>query len=545
MTFIFCEKNRGYKWSYCDDIYFKGYIKLDDENNIILREQAAIDFFKKSNNFQEFLKSLRSIDGVFSVICKRNETTWCAVDMARSLPIYFSEDGQFVSDSSELLRKKMKIKKEDIEEIRAYELINSAFIAHNNTIYTKIKQLDIGQAAEIRDNHVKVVTYFKHIEENTLNIDRDEAKELLKNVSNLVADNIIKVSNGRPIVMSLSGGYDSRYLACILKARNVRNVSCYTYGGQNSFEVEQSKKVADALGYRWAYVEHTDKKIKNILTEGNTPFFDYCNEHDYSIYLQNYVAVKELHEKKWFPTDAIFITGLCHDMPTGSYVKPEEDLKKYPKTIEGVAHYIYDKRFVRYRVPENLKSKLIDEIILQIELKDIGVNDYKSFVKVLDSITTGYDHSRRFLPMNKVHDYFGYEWLLPCWDKKLLTFWYSLPPYYRIKQNLYEEWLLNYLFDQYDVGNKKTILRHSRFLLLANLKRSLAGFLVQIFYQLGMPIRRKTDQNNFSPLEALLYKGIRQKRHINYKRASIILLLTLYVMEKKYGENCLDFLDKS
>lgn len=544
MRSVYCGKNNGYKWHFKNGIYFKGYIKLEDKNSTVLRAYDAIDFLKKIQNFEEFIEALKSIDGIFSIICDKNQFLWLAVDIARSLPLYFSDDGRFISDSSELIREKIKIAKENIEVARAYELINSGFVAHNNTIYSKIKQLDIGQAAEIKNKNINIVTYFKHFGKDTFDIDRVKAKEILKNVSESVVDSIIKASNGRPIVISLSGGYDSRYLACMLKEKNVQNVSCYTYGARTSFEVKESKKVADALGYRWVYVEHTDKKIKEILSEENTSFFDYCNDHDYSIYLQNFVAVKELHEKKWFPTDAVFITGLCHDMPTGAYIKSEEELKKYPKTIKGVAHYIYDKRFVRYGVPEKLKLNLIDEIILQIELKEIGVNDYKTFVKALDSIVTGYDHSRRFLPMNRVHDFFGYEWLLPCWDKKLLTFWYSLPPVYRIQQNLYEEWLLDSLFDKYKLGNRKTILKHSRFLFMANLKRYLAVLVVKKFYSLGIPIRRKTDQNNFAPLEALLYKKIRQKKRINYRRASIILLLTLYIMEKRYGKNCLAFLDK-
>lgn len=83
---------------------------------------------------------------------------------------------------------------------------------------------------------------------------------------------------------------------------------------------------------------------------------------------------------------------------------------------------------------------------------------YQNFVAAVDCLWTIRNHSRQFLYMNDVHEFFGYKWLLPCWDRRLLEFWYSLPLEYRLSQNLYEEWVTTKLPAQYGVGQKKIVV---------------------------------------------------------------------------------------
>lgn len=162
-------------------------------------------------------------------------------------------------------------------------------------------------------------------------------------------DRILKVAADRPIVLSLSGGYDSRFVACMLKERGAKNVYCYTYGDKSSFEVGQSKKVAEALGYQWKCVTYTDEDVAAQIDEAGQIYINTCYQHDFTTYLQNYIAVKRLHEENWFPTNAVFLTGLCHDMPTGEYQMEEKDVHD-PISAVGAAHFVMDRRFVRYRL---------------------------------------------------------------------------------------------------------------------------------------------------------------------------------------------------
>lgn len=538
---IVCVKDYGYKWiTSKQGSYFKGYIVSDTFMAKICRGMEALSLFDECIDFDEFVTFLKNVDGVFSIIVRRPDCIWAAVDISRSMPIYFSTDGSIISDSGEHIRQELGIDKEYTDPLRMFEMLQTASVVGNNTVYKEIRQLNMGQALEVTEHGVRLETYFKHWAE-TADISEQTAMDSLKDVSSDMIKQIINVVDGRPIVLSLSGGYDSRYVACLLKSHGVENVSCYTYGAADSFESRQSKIVADALGYRWACVEHTNELIKDILSDENKPYFDMCNEHDYTIYLQNFVAVKQLHNNGWFYPNSVFLTGLCHDMPTGCYVKPLDDYRKYELSSQGVARYIIEQYYVRYPLIPAIRAEYEKEVVNSIELLQIPLNDYRDFIKVVDCITTGYDHSRQFLSMNRVHEYFGYEWLLPCWDKNLLSYWYSLPPAMRIKQNHYEKWLMEVLFRQFSLDTRKVLLSHSPNKKIAKIKRGGGGILVRILYPLGIPLQRKTDQNNFAPLEVMLYKRIKQKYAIKYERAALTLLLTIYIMEQRYGA---DFYNK-
>lgn len=530
---VLCTKRRGYEWTNSEKGCFRGYVQVS--GGIVLRGREAVEYFAQATDFESFQRLLQTIDGCFSVIVTKGKKTWAAVDIARSMPLYYSSDCAVISDSSEAIRAEKAISKENTDKLRMLEMYATSYVVHENTLYKDIKQIELGCAAEFTDENCKIAPYFVHKAE-IQNISREEAKAKLARLTDEMLDRILKVVGGRRIVISLSGGYDSRYLACSLKQHGIDDVICYTYGKDASFEIRQSKKVAEALGYEWHCVEYTDDKIKNILSEGNKAYFDYCNGHDYTLYLQNYIAVRELKEQGVLPDSAVFLTGLCNDMPTGSYFPAESELTSEHFNNRCVAEWLYNMRFVRFKLSEKMREIYISETIKKLDFWGLAVKDYQSFVSAEDCMDTGYSHSRCFLNMNKSHEFFGYEWLLPCWDRNLLKFWYSLPAEYRYKQNLYEEYITEVLAAKYGVGTKKQLALHGKTTFIVNLKRFIGGWLVRIAYPLGIPIRRSADINNFAPLEVVYYKNIKQKNAIKSERAALTLLQTIYLMEQRYGK---------
>ena len=93
------------------------------------------------------------------------------------------------------------------------------------------------------------------------------------------------------------------------------------------------------------------------------------------------------------------------------------------------------------------------------------------------------------------------------------------------------------LANQYGVGTKKRIIVAASTPFRRNLKRKIGAILVKVAYPLGIPLRRNTDINNFSVLEVEIYKHIKQKATIKADRAALILMLTIYMMEYRYGKS--------
>lgn len=530
---VICKHNEGYTWANSQGVYFKGYIQKEDDR-IPLRGINAITFFLQASSFKEFVALLEKIDGVFSVIVRNGEKTWAAVDIARSMPVYYARDASIVSDSAEEIRKRMGITKEDADPYALEELLISTFIGHTRTAYAQIGQLDAGQAAEFNRNIVSTKRYYFHYQK-TIQIERTEAIQRLQKTADDVFADTIAAIEGRPIVLSLSGGYDSRYVACMLKRFGIQDVSCYTYGRADSFEVKQSHAVAHALGYRWAFVEHTDDRMSALLAGENLSYCDMNDGHDFTVFLQNYAAVKYLHESGWIKQGSVFLTGLCQDMPTGYYAVMPDEIPNYTLSVSFLAEYIADRRHFFRMQPEARKAYL-SEVERHIAELGLAIDSDQAFASAFDAVWTSLEHSRNFLHMNDAHAYFGYEWLLPCWNKRSLDFWYSMPQEYRLKQNLYEEWIMTGLPAQYGIGDKKQVVSYT-------LTRGWSRFKARcrlvlnrlIFIPLGVPLRQKTDFNNDAAVIKEAYRHIHQKRMIGFRNSGIIFVLGLYIMERLYG----------
>lgn len=541
---IYFTKNKGYTALNINGSSFRGYIQTDNDNKV-MRGEEALKYFASSESFDDFIGRLRACDGCFSVAVTKGARVWAAVDKARSMPIYYASDLSMISDSGELIRREKCIAPEDTDPIRMLELFVSRFVAHCRTVYDDISQVELGHAIEISEGRLKDAPYFIHTNARR-EMTRDEAMTLLEEETDRMITRMLEVVNGRPIVISLSGGYDSRFLACSLKRYGVNNVACYTYGGGGSFEIPYAKRVADALGYKWHFVEYTPSDQKALIPELAGDYLDYCNEHDYGAYLQNFTAMKKLHEAHAIPDDAVMITGLCHDSPSGVYIPSRAGAEAYGLDTDGAIQHILNKRFRRtYRqrklgfsaITQQVEEQITQELRDSITSLGLDVQDWQTFNGVLDSIQTGYEHSRCYLNMNKVHEFFGHEWLLPCWDKGLLKFWYSMPVELRYKQSLYEEYVTGRLGSRFGLTHKK-LLTQSR----SSLKefKRLAGrffsvYLLRLGRALGITLTK--DINCFDVLDVKLCGLLRQKEALKFNGTDLLTVLTAYLMEQRYGTN--------
>jgi asparagine synthase (glutamine-hydrolysing) len=529
---VILKHNEGYKWTTIDGVSFKGYFVTRSTNNV-LKGEDAVKALSEIYDMASLLAFLKEQEGSFAIVIDHGDFKAMAVDRARSMPLFFSQDGTFVSDSAEEIRIKLGIAKEDVDETYYKAFFAKTYLFGDVTVYSSIKQLDLCTVGHITENGVIISRYYKHSAKVLEGYSDKELIKMLEDTSIRVFERLKKVINGRPIVLSMSGGYDSRYVGCMLKKVGVEDVSCYTYGKIGSFEVTQSKKNAEALGYRWICVDYTDDVIKRTLDDLGRKYIDSFDTHDYTAYLQNFPAVRELSEKGWFKPGSVFITGLCGDMPTGEYVPSYNDSVTYDNSYakSWIYKYIYERRPIDWLT----KSKWDEYIVEKMHDLCINVDNFNSFVSALDEIYTMSDHSHCFLNMNRAHEFFGYEWLTPYWDTELLNLWYSIPAKYRYKQGLYEQFLLDDLCSVYGIGQRKTVVGYSKNIVKKRIQYLVGGSINWILLHVGIPFKRKYDYNNWAPLELMLWQNLPSKKTVVYQKAGLINLLTQYSLQKRYG----------
>lgn len=527
------SNTKVYHWYTEGDVCFRGYFQFLGDSYKVYKEKEAIEKIIHIASLEHLKTFLSGIDGCFSIIIRSDDGTYAAVDRARSLPLFYSNN--YISDSAEAIREAEGIKKEDVDQDLLLELSSNHFLFGHNTIYgERIKQLDLGEAVFIPQGsgaatHTKYYYHFKSAKDNSL----DAIKKSLSETSEKVFLRLKEVIADRPVVLSLSGGYDSRFIACMLKKVGVKDVSCYTYGKKDNHEVIQSKRVAEALGFRWTCVEMTDDLMESQLDEVGLSYIDSYNGHDYSCYFQNFPSVRKLHEEGWFKPGSVFLTGLCGDMPTGAYIKKEQPNVVYD--ADFVASSIYDMLFNSFSLGADFRSKWIQKIRQEIDNLPLRINDYNTCQSAIDCIYTGSCHAHAYMHMNSAHSFFGYEWLLPYWSVELLDLWYSIPPCIKIGQSLYEDWLLKDICGTYGLGQKKEVVVYTDVKWKRRIMYPMGGLYAFLLLNMGIPVRRRTDFNNFCILELQLYKKLKRKSNIKYMKCGIMHMLGYFTIERRYG----------
>lgn len=301
------------------------------------------------------------------------------------------------------------------------------------------------------DDEVNIYEYHKHIYKK-VSISDDEIMEgCVRTLENALKRMIISIGD-RPVWIPLSGGYDSRLLACVCKKLNVKKVSCYTYGISDSFEVNISKKVAEILGYPWYYVEYNNAKFLSVV---KSPIIkDYIfwamNLNTTSHY-QDFIAFKELREKGIIEDNAVIVPGHSGEILGRDHI-PYHLLG----SNKNVAELLYHRYFQWNILKKKYKKQVLNN--LGTELNSTISKDDKTITGDLFSNWNIQNRQANYIVNAvRVYEYFGIDWRVPLWDDELSDFWFSLEWNKSSKVILYN----HFMFEKYFIPMRVAIYKET------------------------------------------------------------------------------------
>jgi len=450
--FINLIKNDGFTWSAKDGIWVKGFL-FDSQGNFYQRENLC-DYFNNISDSTVFVDRLKDANGHFSIVIETAEHILCAVDRVRSLPLFIAIDGSnlTISDDARKFDKETICTPDRIME-RQFEL--TGYVLGNNTLFSAIKQLQGGELLIInKTSENQLYTFKKYYEHLHLNFFEQNEENLLKKcsvISNNIFKRLIESVGSAKIILPLSGGYDSRYIAVMLKKLGYTNVLCYTYGRKESHEVSMSQKVAQTLGFEWIFVEYTDD-----LWQMDKKFVEYLDySHNYSSlpHIQEFYALEYLTSHKLIPAGSVFVPGFCGDLLGGSFLIEEDKLAKIESNHISLAKYIFHKHFNLCRCQGKYNKEIISDITKYIEDYKITCKD--DLISINEHFFTLHKVTKFIVNSLRVYEFFGFEWRMPLWDNELIDFWYKIPNEKRRKSRLYNNYLLESVFKPYKLDIRK------------------------------------------------------------------------------------------
>jgi asparagine synthase (glutamine-hydrolysing) len=422
-TYLSDEK--AYRWYKADHVYSRGY--LITNNMDVYSDESLAQLFSKFSNASEVEMLLKSSSGSFSAIVSLEDQTLLISDIIRSLPLfyYISSKSLIISDHPDEIIRNLNINP-PFNKVQEYVFKHSGYTLEQETLYQGLYQTQAGKIVSInKDSTQKRNSYL-----NYLSFDhatrKDSRGNQFKQTIHKVFDKLIKFTNGRQLVVPLSGGYDSRLIASMLRLKNYNNVVCFTYGKKDNKEIGLSSLVAKRLNYKWHFIEYSAELIKDYLKEK-----DFCNYYNYAahgssmFYLQEYFAVQQLKKKKLIEDDAIFLPGHSGDFLGGSQITKFNIRKNI--SAKGIIKSILDHK-INFNLPlsKNQKKALRRHISHTIH------NAKKAYPKAYGySILENWDIKEKLSKYNAnsslTFTYFGYKVYFPFWDNELIDLFSEIP----------------------------------------------------------------------------------------------------------------------
>jgi asparagine synthase (glutamine-hydrolysing) len=410
--------------------YFQGTVHLLNGQPPISSADHLVKASGGGLGSGKLIEWLKKSTGCFSLIIDSPHETLMAVDIVRSLPIFYGHDGKrwVVSDDIMTWLKSdspLSISENDLECFVA-----SGIVLGNKTVIKGVQAVQAGECISLSGKGVKQVHYFKYITNDECMDVSDIASftgDLVEVFHHVFRRLIEGAPNVRNWVVPLSGGHDSRLVADYFKRIGAENVICFSYGYAGNEEARVSRQVAERLGYPWHFVRYTPEKWNRLHQENMiADFLLYAFNGGSLPNLQDFLAVCELKEKGIVGRGDVFVPG--HNL---SFIA-DSDIYYFPSYQEMDRNEIIDVLSQKYlsfwATPDRNKHReMVAGVFDDFPYPDNRMFDYFNWHERQPSfITNGV----------RVYEFFGLEWRLPYWDTELVNFFLNIAVEERVNRSL-------------------------------------------------------------------------------------------------------------
>lgn len=448
---------QAHEWTNYEGTYIRGWA-FTEEGDLLTGTVFAKAIHSRNEVESTLSQFIRSLNGQFSILTASSQGIFLAVDRLRSIPLFYTVQNArlIVSDSGSWVRQRLP--PEVISKISAAEFLAVGYVTGSDTLYPSLQQLEAGQYLFWNPQRgLKQHFYYRHLHERFRSSSVSELFRFQQNIDARITERLLRSIGDRPILIPLSGGYDSRYIACLLKAVKRKNVFCYTYGRPDSGEVIRAHRVANRLGFPIHFINYSDDKWEHYFRSDDVlSYYSKAFNCTSLPHIQEYIALFELKQHNKLDSDSIVIPGFCGDLLGGSYVPEEVPAGKVTTLLsEGLPSYLFRRHFSAYtpfQTPEVISS-IHERLARTLEQSD--VSDVESFVSLNEEWFTRHKVAKFVVNSVRVYEHFGLNWRMPLWDNELTEFWYRVPLDKRVGNSHYNRYLFEHYFKRFSVAFSK------------------------------------------------------------------------------------------
>ncbi len=324
--------NQGFPWHSKDGCHVRGFLYKPE--NQFVSGVSLPEYFLQAEGYRDFIRLVTEADGMFSVILIRDGKAFVASDRIRTFPLFYmlSKEEVILSDSVHKIHQVRGGWK--LNQTASVEFLATGYVTGRETLSEDIFQVQAAEVALLEPGRIQQRLYYTY---QTIQTARPSLNSLLKGlegVTRKVSKRLAGSLRGRTAVVALSGGFDSRFIAAMLKQSGYEKVICFTYGREGNPDMLISEKVAAALGYRWIPVVYTEELVDGYLKDDS--FYEYVHYTSNWVsmfFMQEYFAVRYLKERQLVPADSVFIPGIFQE--SFFHQGPANPAEHFPPGISG------------------------------------------------------------------------------------------------------------------------------------------------------------------------------------------------------------------
>ncbi len=393
---------------------------------------------------------LRSLDGHFALVAFGPGWVLAAVDRVRSVPLLYTAAGSrpIVSDDAGSLSRRLGLGPERVDPGAATAVAMSGYTVGADTLYAGVSQLCPGEYLLLPASEPVPARYYRYRPWQVAPAGREAMRSTLAEITLAALEKVVRSSAGRPIVVPLSAGLDSRLVVAGLRHVGCQDLRCFAYGQPGNFEARASREIARRLGLPWTFVPITQSAQRDAFASKEyAAYLEYADSLTAVPFQQEFLALRTLRDRGWLPADAVVVNGQSGDFISGNHV---------PLSLAGPVP-VHGPAPDRGRVLEALVDKHYGLWACLMTSERLA-----TVRKALDAEPTGsgapldepalhyalYEYSefenrqtKYVINGQRIYEHFGLEWRLPLWDGLYLDFWEGAPLDAKRCQSLYREML--------------------------------------------------------------------------------------------------------
>ena len=298
-----------------------------------------------------------------------------------------------------------------IQKFNQYGLIQYLLIDHyidNNTIFNNIFSVENGTSITIENGRKYSKQYFNILEFLLSNGSKynQKAKSNILDLSQALKDIIVNYSRIEKILITLTGGFDSRLLLAGVLS-NKKNIDAFTFGVENNLEFEIAKKIAN----RFKQITLTELILDQKYQDTISNYFGYIKESkniELNLHRFHYVYLWG-NKLKDIYSNSFILTGICGDAFVRDGISTTLKSKKFVYGLSqthDVNQEIFN--YVNYRKDLlsifDLDLEEVNEYLLELfkplRNNDLYYNHYyvKVMVRVLNSFGSELTTENNYFP---------------------------------------------------------------------------------------------------------------------------------------------------